>query len=269
MQNENDLNPPPQNTAQPDSQVATTAQPPSSVSIGGKVIQPLDPNLSAQPTTPVQVIGPTVSSNSPTNVSSRRSGVYPADSADTTSVNDNASPYTTMHQVGSQLTLEKKPLHWGIYIIAAWNMVGFALSFFSSSQTNTIYAVVMFLDLIVGIGLFFRLEVARKVMVWLAGILLVLSVISLILLVGLQQRIARSKANYNNAISHINQEQLTPQQQQQLATIQTNINNQQKEAGKAIGITYFKDSTSSVEGLVVIIYLTRPKIKDVFVELPT
>ena len=65
-------------------------------------------------------------------------------------------------------------------------------------------------------------------------------------------------------MSHLYQQQLTPKQQQQLATIQTNINNQQNEAGKAIGITYFKEGASFVAGLAVIIYLTRPKIKDVF-----
>ena len=249
---------------------ANPVQPHSVVSRGEKVIQPLDPNLTAQATTPQPVVSPTVStSTSPTNVSSSATSVYPIASADGMPVNDNASPHSTMHLSGSQLPQEKKPLHWGIYFIAAWNIVGFALSFFSSSQTNTIYTIVMFLDLIVGIGLFFRLEVARKVMVWLAGILLVLSAISLILLVGLQQRIAQSRANYNNAISHINQQQLTPGQRQQLVTTQTNISNQQKQAGKAVGITYFKEGASFVEGLVVIIYLTRPKIKDVFVELPT
>jgi uncharacterized membrane protein YhiD involved in acid resistance len=103
-------------------------------------------------------------------------------------------------------------------------------------------------------------------MVWLAGIIIILSVISLILLVGLQQRIAQSKLNYNKTISQYSQQQTTTQQQQQLALIQETITNQQKQAGHAIAITYLKESASFIEGLVVIIYLTRPKIKDVFLQ---
>ena len=180
----------------------------------------------------------------------------------------NAATYPPMYLTGSQLVPEKKPLHPGIYIIAAWNMIGFVLSFFGSSQTNVIYGVITFLDLLVGVGLLCRLEVARKIMLWLSAIMIILSVISLIILAGLQQRIAQSKAHYETAVSKINQQTLTSTERQELADIQTKLDTQEKQAGKAIGLTYFEEGAFVVEGLAVIVYLTRPKIKAVFAELP-
>jgi len=264
MQNDN-LTPQQQNTPTPEGQEPANIQPPSVASVGERVIQPLSSDLTPEATPATQPVVTSVSASPSSTVAS----IYSTASADAAPANDNDSPYPTMNLTGSQIAQEKKPLHWGIYVIAAYNIIGFALSFFSSSQSGTFYIIVMLIDLLVGIGLLFRLELARKVMVWLAGILFVLSAISLILLVGLQQRIAQSKTNYNNAISHINQQQLTPEQQKQLATTQTTISNQQKQAGKAVGLTYFTEGASFVEGLAVMIYLTRPKIKDVFVPLST
>lgn len=199
--------------------------------------------------------GPTVVSVSPTATNSP------------TSVINNADPQTTNYLTGSQVEQVKKPLHWGIYVIVGLNLIGFLLSFFSSSQSNIIYTIAAFIDLAVAIGLLLRLEIARKIMVVLGGIVIVLYAIIIILLVVLQHRVNQLDKNANNALNSINQQQLTPQLQVELAEQKTTISNDQKELGKALGLTYIKFGATIIESAVVIIYLTRPKIKEQFVEL--
>jgi hypothetical protein len=244
----------------------------------GKVIQPLDPNLKVDSTptqplaaTPANSQGQTTNNVAEPQATSRPitptydpSSVYPT--ATQTTANT-PSDYAPIGLTGSQIQQQKVRLPIGIYIIAGYNLVGFAIGFFDSSQNSGIYTIVMLIDLMLAIGLLLRLEVARKIILWLEGITLVLTIASLFLLVGLQQRIQTLKTNYDAAISRIDQSKLTPTQKQQLDDIQAAIAVKQKQAGKAITFTYFKLGATAVGTIVVIIYLTRPKVKEVFHEL--
>src|SRR5437867_3385451 len=117
---------------------------------------------------------------------------------------------------GSQIQQHKPSLPVGVYIIVAFSLVGFVISFFDSSQTSMVYTVAIFIDLLLAIGLLLRSDVARKLIIWLMGLTLVLVAASLLLLAGTQQRIQQRKADYESAIRRVDQNRLTLSQKQQL-----------------------------------------------------
>ena len=64
--------------------------------------------------------------------------------------------YLSTPLVGSQLKLPKDKLPVGVYIVAGWTLIGFAISFFNTSQNGTLFTIAMFVQLLLGIGLLFR-----------------------------------------------------------------------------------------------------------------
>lgn len=210
----------------------------------------ITPSLQAEPT-----------SQSP---SPNPASIYPDAQNSSSTVSATTTP---IGLTGSQLQPEKIKIPVGIYIIAGFNLLGFAVSFFDSSQNSGIYSIVMLVDLLLAIGLLFRLEVARKVIVWLAGVTLILTVINVAMLFALQQRLHELRSNYDSAISRIDQARLTLAQKQQLEAMNTAIAQKEKQAGKAISFTYVKLGATAVGSVVIIIYLTRPRIKEVFRDL--
>lgn len=168
---------------------------------------------------------------------------------------------------GSQLEQEKVNLPIGIYIIQAWAVISLILDQIGTSQTSVYTTIALFIDLLVCVGLFFRMEAARKLMLWLSTGTVILSVISLLLLVGVQQRIEATKANFQTAVSKINQAETTVQQRQQIADLQTQLNTLEKKAGKSIDRAYIVQGITIVAETLVVVYLSRPKVKGVFREL--
>ncbi|MGF7228491.1 MAG: hypothetical protein ACQR33_00715 [Candidatus Saccharibacteria bacterium] len=165
---------------------------------------------------------------------------------------------------GSQLQQQKASTPVGVYIIAIANLAAFVASFFDTSQTSLIYTIVMLAELLLALGLILRVNTARKVMMTLATITIVMSVASAVLLVGVQHRIATSKANYNTAISKINPKQLNVSEQAQLDQLKSSMATAEKQAGKAITYTYALLVAYSVESIAVITYLSHPRIRDFF-----
>jgi hypothetical protein len=171
---------------------------------------------------------------------------------------------TQVGLAGSQMQPEKVKMPVGIYIIAGLSLLGFIAGFFDSSQSSTIYIIAMFMNLALAIGLIMRLQAARKLAIWLSGIILVITAASLLLLVGLQDRLHQRRADYEAAFSKIDRSKITSTQKQQLEAMSAAIATQEKKAGKAITFTYFKLGATSVECIAVIVYLTRPRVKAVF-----
>lgn len=248
-----------------------------SLAHSGKTIQPLASHIANTELSPTANpnIAPFQHANNTAPSNFNPTGAYP-DATQTTqpSAKYSAStdPNTAMSGngaflTGSQMQQQKVPLPIGIYFIAGFNLVGFAIGFFDTSQNSAIYTIVMFLNLLLAVGLILRLELARKFILWLLGMTLVLTIVSLFLLVGLQQRLQTLKTNYDDAISRIDQSKLSITQKQQLDTIQAAITGKEKLAGKAITFTYIKLGATAVETIVVMVYLTRPKVKEVFREL--
>jgi hypothetical protein len=260
--NERSLNP-----DQPNDRQSGTYQP-SSLVHSGKVIQPISENLDP----------PTSSSYSEEIQASPAlpaSTFLPVDSMPSMApdqIPQATQPTETLVGLtGSQIQEEKIPLPKGVYIIAAFDVVGCIAGFLNSYQTNVIYGVIytcaMILNLLVAVGLLFRLELARKVTIWLSGLLLILTVANLLLLVALQQRVQQAKTNYEAAFSRLDKNNPTPTQKQQLAAIRSTLDTEAKQAGKAFEFTYAKLGVTALESIIVIVYLTRPGVSIVFRDL--
>jgi len=172
---------------------------------------------------------------------------------------------------GSKIPEEKIRLPKGVYIIAAFDVVGCVAGAINSTQTNVvygaIYTVLMVLDLLVAVGLIFRLELARKATIWLSGLILILTVANLLLLIVARQNLQNAKTKYDAAVSRLDKSTLTMTQKQQLATLQTTVDSEVKQAGKAFTFTYTKLGVTALESIAVIVYLTRPKVSAVFRDL--
>lgn len=167
----------------------------------------------------------------------------------------------------SQMEPVKQKVSIGVFVVTALSFLGVIASFFDTSQNSGIYSLIMVANLVMAVGLLFRLEVARKIIVWLQIIVTTFSILAIFLLLGLQQRIQTLKSNYNTAVNKINQAQLSAPQKQQIEDMQKLIDEKEKQVGKAITFTYIKLGLTVVESIVVVVYLTRPRVKDVFRKL--
>jgi len=255
---------------QPGQPIPPESPTPHSPTGGEKVIQPLSQDLQ-----PVPLVNPT-----PTLQPSVAPPPHPAYNNPLPLINNPPAQQTTVPAspvipptdpyaglTGSQMQQQKQPLPVGVYVIAGFNFLGFVASFFDSSQSSGIYTIAMLLDLLLAIGLVLRLEVARKLIVVLSGLILVLSGIGLIQLAGFQQRLQQAKTKYDNAVSRIDPTSLTPAQQDQLQSLRDAVSAQEKKAGKAIAFTYIKLGVTAAETIAVVVYLSRPKVKEVFHQL--
>ncbi len=173
-------------------------------------------------------------------------------------------PHSLYGLTGSRMAQQKPHTPRGLYIIAGINVLGFIATFFDTSQTSLIYTLAMLLSLLTAVGLLFRLEAARKTLIVLSVITIVLAIVSAFLLAGLQGRIAASHQRYDRAISNIDTKALTAAEQRQLNTIQTELTDAENKAGKAITYTYSISAFYILESAGVIVYLTRPSIKTIF-----
>lgn len=173
-------------------------------------------------------------------------------------------PYNLYGLTGSQIAAQKPRIPVGVYIIAGINIVAFIATFFDTSQTSLIYTLDMLLCLLAAVGLVFRIEAARKTLVILSVITIVLSIVSAFLLAGLQGRIAASKQKYEDAVNKIDANTLSVSQKNQLADIKAELDAAEKKAGKAINYTYTLMGFYILESAGVAIYLTRPGVKAVF-----
>lgn len=173
-------------------------------------------------------------------------------------------PYNLYGLTGSQIAAQKPRTPVGVYIIAGINIVAFIATFFDTSQTSLIYTLDMLLCLLAAVGLVFRVEAARKVLVVLSAATIVLSIVSAFLLAGLQGRIAGSKQKYEDAVSKIDTNTLSVSQKNQLADIKAELDAAEKKAGKAINYTYALMGFYILESAGVAIYLTRPGVRAIF-----
>jgi uncharacterized protein YlxP (DUF503 family) len=261
--------------------------PPSQQKQKRTILQPISPELqaatmkerpevtataAAQPV--ISTHSPDIESNAPLEsiAAERASNSYPTPGANTFSSSPSSSfDYNGTPIIGSQVakTHAKQKMPVGVYIIAGWVLLGFVVSFFDTAEDSLFLTVGLFINLLLGLGLLFGLEVARKGIIWMFGLIIALSVVIITLLIGLQGSITAAQNNYTVAVSKINQQELTPEQQQQLAMIKSRIATERHKAGHALAITFTEYAVEIVGSIGGIVYLTRPKLKDAFHELPT
>lgn len=176
-----------------------------------------------------------------------------------------ASANTVAFMTGSdyQMHQQRKRLPVGVYLIVALNVLGFIGSFFNTSN-STLYIIPALVNVMAAACLLLRMDGARKVVIGLSAFTLVLCIAGFLLLAGLQQRVKQNRANYDAAIAKLEQGRLTPQQKEQIAAMNTEISQNEKLVGKGIRYTYVYFAVTGVISASVVVYLTRPKVKEVF-----
>lgn len=157
---------------------------------------------------------------------------------------------------------QKGPLPVGVYIIAVFSLIGVVESFLNNS--NSLYSLAMVIDLLIVCGLFLRLEVARVTSVVLQAITLILTVLVVIMLAALQARINQLDTNYHQAVSRINPATETPKQKAEIDNISGQLESQKKQVAKNIHAAYISYGITIAADVLIIWYLTRPKVKEAF-----
>ncbi|HTE57272.1 MAG TPA: hypothetical protein VK694_00870 [Verrucomicrobiae bacterium] len=165
---------------------------------------------------------------------------------------------------GSQLTPEKVRLPKGVIILTVIGALAFLVSFFDTSQNSIAYTIDMFLVLVTTIGLFLRLEIARKLLTVLSGVTVVLSILLIVGFVGLQSRMKVQRQRYDTAVAQLNSRSLSTTQKQQLDDMNKQLNTLEKQVGKSMQLTYIKYGLTIVAYAGAIVYLTRPSVKQNF-----
>lgn len=271
MENKQPANP----SDEPQPNYSAPAKPPDSTADNSAVTQPQAHNLADPGAIPAAPVQEHTDSVSPAQTTFNPTAIHPTVSQNHQQLDNNGgiaapasiAPTNSTFLMGSQVQQAKKRLPKGVYVIVVFTLLGFVTGFFDASQTSAIYVVAMFVNLLLAVGLVLRLEVARKLMVWLSILLAILMVVSVLLFFGLQQRIHQLNTNYETAVSRIDPSSLTPTQKQQLEVMSTTLAKEEKRVGRAISFTYLKLGVTALEAVAVIVYLTRPKIKEVFHEL--
>lgn len=170
---------------------------------------------------------------------------------------------------GSSMQFQKQPLPKGVYVVVGLIALGVILSFFDTSQLSWVYTLNLVVSLLLGAGLLMRLEVARKLLAVLAAILVAALSLTLVLLFGYQQRVNDAVAQYETAVSNIDEQTLTPAEQAQLATLQTEVDKAKERVGSAITFSYIINGAYILLYGAMLVYLTRPKVKQVFEKMKT
>lgn len=263
MQPQEPIKPANDNISDPSMEPEKSAPPSLNMEHESKIIHPVSEDLSLK--------SPDFSSSQP-NEAETAATQAPYTPQNTQSAAQNIQPVApeTDPLVGmtrSQLEQNRPRLPIGVYIIAGFALIGVIAGFFDTSQNSWVYTVAMLIDLFLAIGLLLRMEAARKAVVWLSGIILIITAVSLILLAAVQQRIRNIESDHQTVMSRIDQRKLTATQKKQLDDLQAKLSTYEKQAGKAIRFTYIKLGVTAVESIAVVIYLSRPRIRSAFREL--
>lgn len=211
-------------------------------------------------TTPQQEpIQPILQSTPATEVQTPPNSVYPA-----VPPAPEMSANTTNYLVGSQMVAEKSKLPIGIYIIAGYNLLAFVIGFFGASQVNMINTVTLFLSLCLAIALVMRVNAARKILIVLSVIGIFLSVASIFFLASIQSKLVDKKQAYDAVVLKVNKNKLSTSQKASLDTLAEQIAEEEKVTGSIITRTYLRIGASIVGSIIMIGYLSRPKIVEIY-----
>jgi hypothetical protein len=150
----------------------------------------------------------------------------------------------------------------GIYIIGGLAALDLVISFLSAN-TSTLYSLAVVVDLLVVVGLFTKVDLARQAAVVFQGLNIAAVILVIIGLMATESRINQLSVQYNDAVTKVSTH-ASPQEEVAIDNLNTQINLQRKQVGKAIGIDYMRSSLSLLISGGVIWYLTRPGVKAAF-----
>jgi hypothetical protein len=178
-----------------------------------------------------------------------------------------AAPAFT-YLTGSQLEPVKEKIPKGVYLIAGVNLLGFILYFFNTYEDSLLFLIAAFIDLLLAAGLLLKLEVARKIIIWFALLMVGLNIFLLFLLFGLQNKVNSDYAAYKADVSKVNMNTLPLGEKAYLNQQEANIQALQKTETKEMKLAYIYTALYAVAGAGTVIYLNRRGVKSIFRELP-
>ncbi len=212
------------------------------------LLPPMPPNVTAVPIPSPQPLQPTFVQPEPTPTKLGSQDPVPIGiSASSLGLNGSLNP----------------PLPVGIYIIAGLTLLNFLAVFFNTNS-NPVYSIVMVIDLLLAVGLFSKLEIARKVTLYAQIISAILICIVIVELISLQAKANKDYAEFNQAIAHASTIAQTPEQKTEIAALEAKSQQLRKQVGHSVDIAYVRDGLSILVDIGVIFYLTRPGVKEAF-----
>jgi hypothetical protein len=203
----------------------------------------------------------------------RAASVYPTPGANSFSSSPSSSfdmsgnPFPTAAEAAKLLAAKSK-LPLGVYLIAAWTIIGFAANFFNPSKSSIVLTAIMLLNLLLGIGLLFRINLARKIILWVFGISAILTVIAIVTTIGLQNRLQTSINNYDAQVSTLDHQGITATQRRQLNANQAQLVATQHKVDLIMLFAYADYGLTFVVDIVAITYLMTPRVVGAFSSSP-
>lgn len=176
----------------------------------------------------------------------------------------NTNPSEIIGLTGSQVQQVPKKLPVGIYVIVGFLFLGFILGFFNDN-TTIIYTLLLFVNVGLGLGLLLKREGVRKTLVIVSSITIVLTAITISRLYLVQNRANQRANDAQTALDKIENNSSASQQQVSLANgYKAQISDQQKLLHKTYALAYIENSIVILANICQVIYLKRPKVKEVF-----
>ena len=169
---------------------------------------------------------------------------------------------------GSEIPETKQKIPIGVYIIIAWCVMGAIYSFFNNFEGSFLVSAVIILNLLLAIGLAFRLNLARKIMVWALGANIVLLVLTLVFLSAVNTKFNNAKAEYESLNAKINNSMgVDITIKEQLRANQAQLDSLSKQLGKSLKQNYIFGGIEITTSIAAFVYLSLPGIKDKFRDL--
>lgn len=176
-----------------------------------------------------------------------------------------ATPSPTHPPAVASLGLNAKPhtkFPKGVYAVAGLAAFNLLFSLFSANH-NGLYAAAMVLGLLAAAALLSKKELARQLAVgWQVASVAVI-VLSIVGLMMTDSKVNQLTVQYNAAVAEASIKS-TPAQELAIDNINTQINQQHHQLGKAIGIDYVRNSVAILVSAGILWYLTRPATKAAF-----
>jgi hypothetical protein len=277
-----------ENNNQTPTQPNPTPNPSQPARVGERVIQPITPGLTmptansdapqvaAQPNPAVapSTISPAspTSPVAPTIVPPTSQPAAPADNSTplfttpqpTATVQQSPDGYVGGFLTGSAIANEPTRLPVGVYIIVGLMFLNAISSLFNVVQSNGFYTVAMLFSLLIAVGMLAKLDVARKALLWLMGIVLIVTVLSFFLLAATINRINQKLDAADAQIAQADKSNWTAKQKHDVQVFVDSAHKGRDDLDRKIRITYFIYGLTLIEPIVILIYLTRPKVKSAF-----
>jgi|FreactcultureFD7_1027221.scaffolds.fasta_scaffold00860_7 hypothetical protein len=169
---------------------------------------------------------------------------------------------------GSEIPETKQTIPIGVYIIIAWCVMGAIYSFFNNFEGSFLISAVIILNLFLAIGLAFRLNLARKIMVWALGANIVLLALAIVFLSAVNTKFNNAKAEYESLNAKINNSMgVDITIKEQLRANQAQLDSLSKQLGKSLKQNYIFGGIEITTSIAAIVYLSLPGIKDKFRDL--